>query len=508
MSILKNIFKQRKSKPTTPAKSIFHTPNFDKYNEFGQIVTILDYTLNPDFEIANKAAKTVHRLFNSVKVLKNKTLYLTFRYLKINKSDINKFRRFDKEIEITLLCITSMNGNGYSREKALTRLIELKMQRTIPFILFRLADWITPIREKAEAATTNFLTAENTIYFIQNHKLINWLLHIERTDLSELYNQIIKSIISNKSAYERIITLNDGERFFYFKLFAKSGLIDSILINQMLTDKYYLIRFLLIKHLNKLEDLKTTLPKLLSDKSLQVRQGAINLISNQDLKEYEAILKELISDNSTSVRFKARTLLSKISDYDYKKMYRVNISNNHNLIGSILGLSEVSDKIEVPIFQDLLDSKKGKIRSASLIGIYNIDNKLGIETAYKILESNNTVNTRRVAESILAKEGININRLRNLYDVTDLAGKRIILRLFNRYCCWSVAGDYIKALTDSNKKIQLMARVFLESWNNYTIGLATKQNTEDKNYVLGWYKKANDMNIQVPKNIPFIFRDK
>lgn len=509
MSIFENIFgKKKESGQTSPSKPRYYAPDFDKYDEFGQIVTIFDYTLNHDFAIANKAAETVNRLFNSIQVFKNKQLYETFRYLRLNKADIKKFNRFEKEIKITLLCIASMNGNGYSREEALNRLIELQTQRTIPFILFRLADWVGPIRKKAEKAINKFLSAENTIYFIQNHKLINWLLRVERTDLSELYNQIIDSVISKRLEPELLKVLNEGDRFFYFKSLAKTGLIDSELLNQMLNDKYYLIRILLIKHLDKVEDLKTVLVKLLSDKSQKVRQGAVNLIANQDLNEYETILRTLIFDNSTSVRIEARQLLSKVCDCDFSKIYKESLLNQKQIIGSILGLSEISDKSEIPLFQKYLDSDRARIRTASLIGIYNLDSDIGAEKAYQILETENTVSTRRAAESLLVKQGIDFKRLRKLYDLTDSTGKKIILRLFNRFSGWSVAGDYLKALTDKDKKIQLMARVFLESWNNYTIRLATSQSQEDKDYVLSWYKKINEMGIQVPGNIPFIFGEK
>ncbi|TAJ12630.1 hypothetical protein DMA11_12095 [Marinilabiliaceae bacterium JC017] len=509
MSIFENIFgKKKESGQTSPSKPRYYAPDFDKYDEFGQIVTIFDYTLNPDFAIANKAAETINRLFNSVQVFKNKQLYETFRYLRINKSDIKKFDRFDKELKITLLCIASMNGNGYSREKALNRLIGLQTQRTIPFILFRLADWVAPIRKKAETAIATFLIEENTIYFIQNHKLINWLLHVERTDLSELYNQIVDSVISKKLKPEQLKDLSEGDRFFYYKSFAKTGLIDSELINLMLTDKYYLIRILLINHLDKVDDLKAVLVKLLSDKSQKVRQSTVNLIANQDLNEYEIILKTLIFDNSTSVRVEARRLLSKICECDFRKIYLESLSKQQDIIGSILGLSEISDKSEIPLFQKYLDSDRARIRTASLIGIFNLDTNIGTENAYLILETENPVSTRRAAENILAKQGIDFKRLRKLYDLTDSTGKKIILRLFNRYSDWSVAGDFLKALADKDKKIQLMASVFLESWNNYTIRLATKQNPEEKDYVLSWYKKTNEMGIQVPGNIPFIFGEK
>jgi len=509
MRIFENIFgKKKESGQISPSKPRINTPDFDKYDEFGQIISIFDFVLNPDFTIASKAAETVNRLFNSVQVFKNKQLYETFRYVRLKKADIKRFDRFEKEVKITLLCIASMNGNGYSREEALSRLIELQTQRTIPFILFRLADWVPPIRKKAEKAIKKFLVSENTIYFIQNHKLINWLLHVERNDLSELYNQIIDSIITKRLEPEQLKGLNEGDRFFYYKSLAKVGLIDGEVINQMLTDKYYLIRILLIKHLDKVNDLKIVLVKLLSDKSQKVRQGAVNLIANQKLDEYETVLRNLMFDNSTSVRVEARRLLNKICDCDFKKMYQESLSNQQQIIGSILGLSEVSDKSEVLLFQKYLDSDRARIRTASLIGIYNLDSNIGTEKAYQILETENPISTRRAAESLLARHGIDFKRLRRLYDLTDSTGKKLILRLFNRFSGWSVAGDYLKALTDKDKKIQMMARVFLESWNSYTIRLATIQSPEDKDYVLSWYRKTNEMGIEVPGNIPFIFGEK
>ena len=73
MSIFDRIFGMKKeSGPIRLSDSRLHIPEFDKYDEFGQIVSIFDFVLNPDFAIANKAAQTVHRLFEIVQVFKNK----------------------------------------------------------------------------------------------------------------------------------------------------------------------------------------------------------------------------------------------------------------------------------------------------------------------------------------------------------------------------------------------------------------------------------------------------
>lgn len=506
MSIFENIFgKKKESGQISQSKPRFYAPDFDKYDEFGQIVSIFDYVLNPDYAIADKAAKTIHKLFDTVSVFKNKKLYDTFRYLRINKSDIQRFDRFDLELKVTLLCIASMNGNGYSREVALDKLAEIKTTKTIPFILFRLADWVSPIRTKAETIFKSFITAENTLYFIQNHKLISWLLQVERTDLTGLFNEISELLTSKQLENEELNILSAGERFFYFISFARQEKLDDEMVSQMLNDKYYLIRIIVIKNLDKIKDKKVVLSKLLSDKSQKVRQGAISLIYNQNIEDFEEILRELIFDTSSTVRYDSRRLLDKIGKQDYPKYYKDTLKKQKHLIGSILGLSEVTDKSEIDTIKVFLDSERARVKSAALYGIYNLDKDFATDIAYQIIQDFNPISTKKVAEMILSKQGIDYNKLRQIYDKTDTIGKKVILRLFNQFSGWSVAGDFLKALTESEDSLKLMAKSFLRNWNLYTIRLATSQKPEDKDYVMTWYNKTKEMGLKVPGDIPFIF---
>ncbi len=255
----------------------------------------------------------------------------------------------------------------------------------------------------------------------------------------------------------------------------------------------------------KIDHPQSVLAKLLSDKSQKVKQTAVAIIANKNITEYQSTLEVLIFDKSASIRFETRRLLGKIREWDFKKMYTDCLAENHFLVGSILGLSEVSDGSDLVTIQKYLDSDSANIKTAALFGIFNLDQELAIEKAYHILETENPVSTKRAAETILSKKCIDFKRLRNLYDTTDITGKKIILRLFNRFSGWSVAGDFLKALSDENEQIQLMARVFLDSWNHYTVRLATEQSSKDKDYVLGWYERTKELGLKVPENIPFIF---
>jgi len=509
MKFFDKIFKRNNSnRQKNQNNQVLFIPDFDTYDEFGQIISIFDYVLNPDLEIANKATHAVHRLFKTVQLFKNNQLYKAFRFLSVNISEIEKFKRFEKEVEITLLCISSMNSNGYTREKALDRLIQLQTPRSIPFILFRMADWVLPIRKKAENTIQTLLVQENAIYFIQNYKLINWLLRVERNDISEFYNMIVRYFTANRISSDQLSQLNDNERFYYYILLTKKREMISEFVPQMINDKYYLIRLLLVSHLYSLANGKEILSQLLLDKSQKVRLYAINLISNHELTDYQEILENLIYDKSTSVRIEARRLIGKICIIDFIEKYRIGLLKKQLLVGSILGLSEVSDRNEINTLVKYLDSEIPNVRTASLIGIFNLDHEFGLKKAYEILENKNPISIKRAAENILLKQGIDFQRLRILYDITDQIGKVIILRLFNKFRNWSSAGDFLKAIAEKNERIEFIARVFLDSWRGYTIRLGTRPTNEDKEYVLYWYNKANMLGIRVPSDIPFIFGEK
>lgn len=506
MNIFRNIFKKRsESGFANQIQQKQYVPNFDNMTEFGDINSIFEYVFHSDMNIAQKAAETVHRLFNNIKTFRNKELYENFKYIKINKSDIKNFEQFSKEIKVSLLCVATLNKNGYSREKALNKLTGIKDEKAFPFVLFRLADWVQPIRKKAENIVEEYLTEDNTVFLVQNHKLINWLLSLYKKDLSILYNKIITSITNKRLEKKDLLNLNDGERFFYYKSLAHNEKFDRELTNQMLNDKYYLVRLLLIENLKQLEEPKEIIFSLLSDKSQKVRQKAINFVSQQNIKDYQSVLELLIYDNSAFVRFESRKLLAQIGTWNFNEMYKESISRTENLIGSILGLSEIGDKNYIPVILEFLDSDKAKVKAASLIGVFNLDKNIATEKSYEILSGIHPVSTKKTAELILTKQGVDIMRLREIYDSADLTSKKIILKLINIFGGWSSAGDFIKAMTEDNDNLKQVAITFLESWNRYTKKLFTKQTQEEKDYVLLWYEIAKTKGINVSDEIPFIF---
>jgi hypothetical protein len=509
MGFFNNRFRgKKKSEQVFQVKREIIVPDFENYNEFDEITLIFDYVFSPHPTIANYAAKTIHRLFSKVSAYENNKLYHAFKFLKIHEGNIKRFERFNVEYKTTLLCIASMNNSGFIREASLIKLAEIKSQRTIPFILFRLADWVLPIREKAGTIFKSFTTEDFRFYFIQNQKLIHWLLAVRRTDLSGLFNEIADVITSTPLKSEELNMLSEGERFYYFMSFVRQEKLNDEIIFQMLDDKYYLIRLLVIKNIDHLNDTKAILLKLLSDKTQKVRKSAIALLENQNIEGYEEILQELIFDISFVVRHSARKLLDTIVKQDYQKKYKDSLSNRKHIVGSVLGLSEVTEKSDIVFIKSFLDSEQAGVKSAALTGIYNLDKDMATEIAYQVIQNVNPAKAKKVAEMILSNQGIDYERLREIYDKTDISGRMLILRLFHQYGGWSVAGDFLKAMNENETRLKHVARSFLRNWEHYTISLATDPKPADKDYVMKWYAKTIEKGVEVPGEIPFIFGER
>ena len=93
---LKKIFGKRQDiadeKPNVTRKSFYSSilsyPDFEKIDDFNQIVPVFEYVFNSNSQIALRAAAIIHRFLNKATLFKNNELYETFRYLRIGKSDI------------------------------------------------------------------------------------------------------------------------------------------------------------------------------------------------------------------------------------------------------------------------------------------------------------------------------------------------------------------------------------------------------------------------------------
>ena len=103
------------------------------------------------------------------KIDSKKGYYDTLKHCGISKSDINFYEtNFPKEQFVELLAISSLNGSGYVREKAVKKLSQVDSSKAIQFLIYRLADWVLPVRHAALKGIDNYKTTNYIDSLIEN----------------------------------------------------------------------------------------------------------------------------------------------------------------------------------------------------------------------------------------------------------------------------------------------------------------------------------------------------
>ena len=513
MGVLDNIFGRAKSRVV--AKN--NRPDFESMTELSQISVIFGWIFNPDPKISRDCAETIHRLLTSHKVFKSKFLYHSLRHISLKKEDMHRFSAFNADVQNSLLCVASMNSNGYVREEALVHLIKSHGEETFPFILFRLADWVPAIRQTAKNGISELIQQRELQFLIRHHKIIDWLLKVERENLRDIHAEITESIFADGNI-ERIIrdieAYEERDRYFIFRNLILRDKLDGQILEKILTDKNYLIRLLAVRNMDLVER-PEILKRLLNDKSQKVRHYAIGKIPEPQLGKFRTELCDMLFDNSTAIRTISRAQLSKISSINYPERYREEIRKNPRP-GNIIGLSEVGDKTDMNMLRAFLKSDSSKLRAAGLFAISNLDYDTAKEQAFELL-NDSAIMVKWTCSHIIPKEKFSddLPKLRSIYDRGTNDTKRFVLKILSRYGGWDIAGDFLKGIKETDEKISQTASAFLNGWYNYSVRLGTAQKETDKEYVMGIYRDLNTETLSLSNDIkkiideiPFIFGQK
>jgi hypothetical protein len=295
------------------------------------IHSLIPFLKDSDQEIQNAACYTIITLFERIETKKG--YYETLKHCNFSQSDLEGYERtFKRDQLIMLLAIASLNGSGYVREKAINKLSSLNSEIAIPFIVYRLADWVPAVRQSALKEIRNFKKIEFINSLVDNLSIFEWLKKVERTNLNEIYSDIMHFVLVENKKYvtDNFKTFTDKTRLIISKQISSSEKIELSDLKLLLRDKLFLIRNLALIHFDKLT--LTEIDKLLIDKSARVRIQTLYKLKNKN--EFSKIIYPFLFDNSASVREFARySLKDKISNF--ASIYNENLSIKAHIIGSL-----------------------------------------------------------------------------------------------------------------------------------------------------------------------------
>jgi len=425
------------------------------------IQNLIPFLKDDSKEIQYTTCKVITQLFKRIETKKD--YYYTLKHCDISKSDLDLYgQNFLIEDCVALYSIATLNSNGHIREKAIMKLADTNSEKAIPFIVYRLADWVEAVRQAALNSIKNFKKTVFIKALVDNLAIFEWLQKVERVDLSSVHCDIMNFIVVENKNYviEHFKTFTDRARILITKQIVSSDDITLDDLKILLNDKHFLVRNFALSHFDKLT--QTEIDNLLIDKSARVR---IHTLYNLKAKEnFPEVVFPFLSDNSASIRDFARYSL-KNNIADFATIYNNNLLSKTNIIGSLSGLAETNGKDFVETIVPFLNHKKIKIRKSAFLALKQIDNIKAYEFALQNLGSE-YVGIRNIIIDYLANISTKevLQRAREIYAGGQYELKKSMLKLFSKVGKWTTIADIMIGTIDDNENIRQLSFDHLQQW--------------------------------------------
>jgi HEAT repeat protein len=457
-----------------------------KILEFGypsSIQNLIPFLKDDNKKIQQTTCNVIIELFKKIETKKG--FYDTLKHCDISKSDIDFYSQtFSNQECLTLYSIATLNSSGYVREKAVKKLAETNNEKAIPFIVYRLADWVQAVRQTALKSIDNFKKTEFINALVDNLTIFEWLQKVERTDLSSVHSDIMNFVVVENKQFviNNFKSFADRTRIVIAKQISNSTGIGFDDLKILLNDKHFLVRNFALSHFDKLT--QTEIDNLLIDKSARIRlQTLYNLKGREN---FSKIVFPFLSDNSASIRDFARHSLKNIVS-NFPTIYNDNLQNKLNIIGSLSGLAETNGKGFVDSIIPYLSDTKLKVRKTAFLALKKLDNEKAYDFALQNLDSE-YIGIRNIVIEYLSNNATPevLQKARTTYSNGQFELKKSMLKLFSKVGKWTTIADIMIGTIDDNKNIRQLSLGYLQQWRNK----ATTYFTQPKQ---GELERANQM---------------
>lgn len=390
-----------------------------------------------------------------------------------------------------LLAISSLNGNGYVRQKATQRLAEIARPRAILFLVFRLADWVSQVRTEALNGLENYKSIEYIDILIENLPIFNWLQKVERTNLSGVHEEIVDFIVNTNRPYviANFARYPDSIRLLIGQYIAKSMLNVAQELKLLLADRHFLIRSLAVDHFTNLDDQDVL--NLLKDKSAKIRLRMLHQLKTR--KDFENIAFDFIADESATIRHFSRFLLQdKVKDF--ADIYQENLKMGKQIVGSLAGLSDLDAKQYAGEVTTFLNHRKIKIKKAAFLASRKLDEKSAYQFALAHLGSDQ-IGIRNLAVEYLASFSSMevLAKARTLYKMGEPGLRRSMLNLFSKIGGWLVVPDLAMGTIDHDEALRGLAQQAISTWRNKAITLYSSPNPDESERAKQVFEYVNEV---------------
>jgi HEAT repeat protein len=394
----------------------------------------------------------------------------------LRRSDVGRLAQ--SRFATSLVGLSSFHFNGHVREAAVEELASHRSGKELPFLLIRLNDWVSQIRDAAARAVRVRIEPAYAVHFLANIGLVLRLNACGRAEkqLVEDVRVLLKRPEGKKVLRAGMASKDRTVRRTSFRLAAEADpTARSSLIRAVLTDPDAVARSWAARHFLpdvSPEELPELAGTMLADRFMPVRRDALWAVATKRPDLAVEPLQRALLDSHRSMREMALHFLVVAGIEDVREFYAEAIQKGAapTLFSAICGLGETGKASDVASVATHLHSPRPKLRRAAAYAVGKLDAASCVAALTDLLADPKASVSREALKALCPVAGL--IPLRELEQMLESkAGshvRRNALTLILRTDKWRKVPALLTACSDEEAKIAGMAANALRDWlRNY-----------------------------------------
>lgn len=417
----------------------------------------------------------------------------------LRPSDVGRLAK--SKFATSLVGLASFHSSGYVREAAVAELASQHSGKELPFLLIRLNDWVSQVRDAAEQAVRARIGPAYAIHLLANISLVLRLRicgRVEKKFVDDICDLLKRA--ECKDVLQAGTTSKDkAVRRISFQLAAEAEpSARAAIIRAAMTDPDAVARSWAARHFLpdvSPDELPGVIEPMLKDRSMPVRRDALWHAATKRPDIARQPLRVALLDNHISMRETARQFLAVAEVSDVAEFYAdaLGSGSDKQRSAAICGLGETGKAADVPLVVPFLDSPLTKIRRASVYAIGRLDLEGQLERLVNILSDAKPSVSREALKALQSKARyIALDDLENLFaSGTGFHVRRNTLTLVLHTDKWKKVPVLLKACADKDERIAKQAAKGLREWSvNYNRSFAepTRDDFQRISWALGQFE--------------------
>lgn len=445
-------------------------------------------------------AEEIHQIISELSPLDLATLdqrvresWTTYRYYNLQNwqslrpSDVGRLAQ--SKFATSLVGLASFHFSGYVREAAVA---ELALQRTgkeLSFLLIRLNDWVSQVRDAAEQAVRARIEPTYAVHLLANISLVFRLRvcgRVEKKFVDDICD-LLKRAECKDVLLAGTISKDKTVRRISFQLAAKAEpSTRAAIIRAAMTDPDAVARSWAVRHFLpdvSPDELPGVIDPMLKDRFMPVRRDALWYAATKRPDIAKQPLRVALLDNHISMRETARQFLAVAEVKDAAGFYAdaLGSGSDKQRFAAICGLGETGKAADVPLVVPFLSSPLTKIRRAAAYAIGRLDLEGQLERLVGVLSDAKPSVSREALKTLQLKARyIALADLENLFaSGADFHVRRNTLSLILHADKWKKVPALLKACADKDERIAEQGAKALRDWFSSYNGSYVEPTRED-----------------------------